>query len=314
MPQANREYRDRLFKFIFGNPENRDWTLSLYNAINGSSYTDASQIRYTTIEDAVYMNMKNDVSFLVADTMSFYEQQASFNPNMPMRFLIYAGMVYAKYISQTGSYHPYSTAQQKAPTPRCVCFYNGEAAKEDRVVLSLKDAFAQEADIEVRVTMLNVNYGRNKALMDACQPLREYASFVSSVRQKQAILNDFDAAVDAALNEMPEESALRAFMTANRAEVKRMCITEYNEVKFMTANRAEVKRMCITEYNEVKTLADEREEGRMEGLMEGRTEGRVEGTLATLLSLVHKGLLSEERAAEEAHMSVAEFQERAKLA
>ena len=285
MPQANREYRDRLFKFIFGNPENRDWTLSLYNAINGSSYTDASQIRYTTIEDAVYMNMKNDVSFLVADTMSFYEQQASFNPNMPMRFLIYAGMVYAKYISQTGSYHPYSTAQQKAPTPRCVCFYNGEAAKEDRVVLSLKDAFAQEADIEVRVTMLNVNYGRNKALMDACQPLREYASFVSSVRQKQAILNDFDAAVDAALNEMPEESALRAFMTANRAEVK---------------------RMCITEYNEVKTLADEREEGRMEGLMEG--------TFATLLSLVHKGLLSEERAAEEAHMSVAEFQERAKLA
>ena len=78
MPQANREYRDRLFKFIFGNPENRAWTLSLYNAINGSSYTDASQIRYTTIEDAVYMNMKNDVSFLVADTMSFYEQQASF--------------------------------------------------------------------------------------------------------------------------------------------------------------------------------------------------------------------------------------------
>ena len=91
MPQANREYRDRLFKFIFGNPENRDWTLSLYNAINGSDYTDATQIRYTTVEDAVYMNMKNDVSFLVADTMSFYEQQSTFNPNMPMRFLIYAG-------------------------------------------------------------------------------------------------------------------------------------------------------------------------------------------------------------------------------
>ena len=49
MPQSNREYKDRLFKFIFGNPKNRDWTLSLYNAINGSSYTDASQIRYTTI-------------------------------------------------------------------------------------------------------------------------------------------------------------------------------------------------------------------------------------------------------------------------
>jgi predicted transposase YdaD len=113
--------------------------------------------------------------------------------------------------------------------------------------------------------------------------------FVSSVRKKQAILNDFDAAVDAALNEMPEESALRAFMTANRAEVK---------------------RMCITEYNEVKTMADEREEGRKEGLMEGRMEGVIE----TLLSLVRKGLISEERAAEEAHMSVSQFREQARLA
>ncbi len=281
MAQANREYKDRLFKFIFGNPDNRDWTLSLYNAINGSSYTDATQIRYTTIEDAVYMNMKNDVSFLVADTMSFYEQQASFNPNMPMRFLIYAGMVYAKYISQADSYHPYSTAQQKAPTPRCVCFYNGEAERKDRVVLDLKDAFDREADIDVRVTMLNVNYGRNRALMEACKPLRDYAWFVDAVRQRQATLNDLDAAVDAALNEMPEESALKAFMTANRAEVK---------------------RMCITEYNEVKTLADEREEGRMEGVIE------------TLLNLVRKGLISEERAAEEAHMSVSQFREQAKLA
>ena len=267
MAQANREY----------NPDNRDWTLSLYNAINGSSYTDASQIRYTTIEDAVYMNMKNDVSFLVADTMSFYEQQASFNPNMPMRFLIYAGMVYAKYISQADSYHPYSTVQQRAPTPRCVCFYNGETEREDRVVLDLKDAFEREADIDVRVTMLNVNYGRNRALMEACKPLRDYAWFVDAVRQRQATLNDLDAAVDAALNEMPEQSALKAFMTANRAEVK---------------------RMCITEYNEVKTLADERKEGAIE----------------MLLSLVRKGLISEECAAEEAHMSVSQFREKGKLA
>ena len=68
--------------------------------------------------------------------------------------------------------------------------------------------------------------------------------------------------------------------------------------------------MCITEYNEIKTLADEREEGRMEG----RIEGLREGAVATLLNLVRKGLISEERAAEEAHMSVSEFREQAKLA
>ena len=71
---ANREHKDRLFKFIFGNPRYKEWTLSLYNAINGTNYTNAADIRLTTVEDVVYMGMKNDVSFLMGDTMSFYEQ------------------------------------------------------------------------------------------------------------------------------------------------------------------------------------------------------------------------------------------------
>ena len=129
---ANREYRDRLFKFIFGNPQNKEWTLSLYNAVNGSHYTDASAIKLNTIENAVYMSMKNDVPFLIDNTMSFYEQQSTFNPNMPMRFLIYAGMIYSKYVEESRHYHRYSSAQQKAPTPKCVCFYNGT---DDEVLL-----------------------------------------------------------------------------------------------------------------------------------------------------------------------------------
>ncbi|MBQ5439334.1 MAG: hypothetical protein IIT49_00965, partial [Clostridia bacterium] len=74
---TNREYKDRLFKFIFGNPENKEWTLSLYNAINDTSYENSDDIQLTTIQDAVYMNMKNDVSFLINDIMNFYEQQSS---------------------------------------------------------------------------------------------------------------------------------------------------------------------------------------------------------------------------------------------
>ena len=71
---ANREYKDRLFKFIFGNPEKKEWTLSLYNAISGSNYANADDIRFNTIEDAVFMGMKNDVSFLVGNAIHFYEQ------------------------------------------------------------------------------------------------------------------------------------------------------------------------------------------------------------------------------------------------
>ena len=89
----NRQYRDRLFKFIFGNPEHTEWTLSLYNAMNGTNYTNPDDIQLTTLDDAVYMNMKNDISFLITEIMNLWEQQSTFNPNMPMRILIYAGML-----------------------------------------------------------------------------------------------------------------------------------------------------------------------------------------------------------------------------
>ena len=74
-----REYKDRLFKFIFGNPENKQWTLSLYNAMNGTNYDDPCEIIMTTIKGVLYMSMKNDVSFIV-DTdlvMNLWEQQSS---------------------------------------------------------------------------------------------------------------------------------------------------------------------------------------------------------------------------------------------
>ena len=55
----NKEYKDRLFKAIFGSREHRDWTLALYNAVNGSGYDDPSKIEFNTIENAVYLGMHN---------------------------------------------------------------------------------------------------------------------------------------------------------------------------------------------------------------------------------------------------------------
>lgn len=280
---VNREYKDRLFKFIFCNPENKEWTLSLYNAVNGSSYTDTEDLTYTTLEDAVYMSMKNDVSFLMADdTMNFYEQQSTFNPNMPMRFLIYAGMVYSKYIEENKNYRKYSKKQQTAPTPKCVCFYNGATKKEDKVILKLSDSFKDNStpDIEVTVTMLNINYGHNNELIKACKPLEEYAWFIDKIRLVQNQGDSLESAIDIALDELPDDSLIK---------------------QFLTDNRAEVKRMCITEYDEERTFAEQREEGYEEGVLD------------TLIGLVKQGALSLPFAAEQAKMTVAEFKIRAGL-
>lgn len=280
---VNREYKDRLFKFIFGNPANKEWTLSLYNAVNSSSYTNPDDIKFTTIEEAVYMNMKNDVSFLITDQMNFYEQQASFNPNMPMRFFIYGGMVYSKYIETSKSYHRFSAKLQKAPTPKCVCFYNGTSEKEDKVVLKLSDALGPESDFEAEVTMINVNYGHNSEILKACKPLEEYSYFVDKVRTYQKSTDELETALDKALDELPDDFLIKPFLTANRAEVKIMCITEYDEER--TLNEA-----CEEAYDE------------------GHEDGYEEGAVSAFAGLVKDGILSLAEAARRANMTESEFE------
>ena len=153
LKDVEKDYKDRLFKFIFGNPDNKQWTLSLYNAMNGTSYTNPEDIQFNTIGDAVYMRMKNDMSFIVAFEMDLWEHQSSFNPNMPMRFFIYAGRLYEKYIA-TSDYYQYSTSLQPVPRPKCICFYNGIKEQPEDQVLKLSDAYKGGGDNEVKVTML----------------------------------------------------------------------------------------------------------------------------------------------------------------
>jgi hypothetical protein len=238
LTEANRLYKDRVFKFIFGNPENKEWTLSLYNAVNGSNYSNPDDIQFNTIEDAVYMSMKNDVSFIILDEMNLWEHQSSFNPNMPMRFLTYGTQLYEKFTATSG-YYKFSRKLQRLPKPHCICFYNGTEEQPEQQVLKLSDAFGGEGDIEVKVKMLNVNYGKNRALLETCQPLREYAWLVDRVREHQRVLQNLEAAVDASIDEMPDSFVIRTLIEAHRAGVKKMFLTEYDEEKMKEQERKE---------------------------------------------------------------------------
>ena len=238
LTEANRLYKDRVFKFIFGNPENKEWTLSLYNAVNGSNYSNPDDIQFNTIEDAVYMSMKNDVSFIILDEMNLWEHQSSFNPNMPMRFLTYGTQLYEKFTATSG-YYKFSRKLQRLPKPHCICFYNGIEEQPEQQILKLSDAFGGEGDIEVKVKMLNVNYGKNRALLETCQPLREYAWLVDRVREHQRVLQNLEAAVDASIDEMPDSFVIRTLIEAHRAGVKKMFLTEYDEEKMKEQERKE---------------------------------------------------------------------------
>lgn len=240
----NYHHKDRVFKFIFGNPENKQWTLSLYNAINGSNYGNPDDIQFNTIEDAVYLGMKNDVSFILAvlNELIIWGHQSSFNLNIPLRIFIYAAKLYEAYIVEHGYQHKqYGTKLLPLPRPKCVCFYNGRSDRPEREELRLSEAFGGDGDIEVKVTMININYGKNKALMEACEPLKEYAWLVDAIRRHEKIFHEIEAAVDAALDEMPDDFLIKKFLLKNKAEVKGMFLTEYDQEKVLAYERLEVE-------------------------------------------------------------------------
>ena len=258
MSADNPQYKDRLFNFLFGSEENKAWTLSLYNAVNGSAYTDPSVIEITTIREVMYLGMHNDVSFLIADDMTLYEQQSTYNPNMPLRLLQYAGNLYEKYVKER-KMNKYGSDLLELPVPKLVVFYNGRKDQPDEKMLYLSDSFPKgaESDIEVRVRMLNVNFGRNQELLNACKPLREYAWLVEEVRKNNTSHDEtgMSSAVDKAINEMPNDFVIKPFLEAHRAEVKGMLLTEYNEAEQMELFKEDGRREGLAEGQE-KTLVE----------------------------------------------------------
>lgn len=251
--RVNEKHKDRLFNFIFGQEENREWTLSLYNAINGSNYTDASLIEFNTLEGVLYMNMKNDTSFIISGIWNVYEHQSSFNPNMPYRMLEYIVELFSGYV-KVNKLNKYGSSLMKFPIPKLVVFYNGIEEKEDEVILRLSDSFDEsetEADIEVKVRMLNVNFGRNKAIMQVCKPLEEYAWVINRIRETQKKYKEVVDAVDEVVESIPNDFVIRDLLIRNRAEVYGMLDTEYNE--------AEIRELFMEDGRREERVNTERE-------------------------------------------------------
>ena len=74
---TNREYKDKLFRLRFGSDEYKEDMLCLYNAVNRTSYTNPEDITITTIDDVIYIKMKNDVSLIIDGNISLWEHQST---------------------------------------------------------------------------------------------------------------------------------------------------------------------------------------------------------------------------------------------
>ena len=224
-PTANRNYKDTVFRMLFSDRKN---LLSLYNAVNQSNYSNPDDLEIVTLENAIYMGMKNDLAFIIDTNLFLYEHQSTYNPNMPLRDLFYISSEYQKLVEHKSLY---SSTQQKVPAPNFIVFYNGTVKKEDCWTNYLSEAYENltgEPNLELKVITLNINEGHNKELMEQCQILREYAQYVAKVREF-AGNTELNAAVELAVNECIQNNILAEFLRKHKSEVIAMSIFEYDK-------------------------------------------------------------------------------------
>ena len=232
---VNRIYKDRLYKMIFND---KSELLKLYNAINGTHYDDPAMLTITTLDNAIYMTMENDLSFIIDMRLALYEQQSTVNPNLPLRFLMYIADIYSAYVKDMNIY---SSKKLQIPLPSFVIFYNGVQSQPDKSEFLLSELFHPTTDepaLELKAIMLNINKGHNQELMNACHTLRDYSEYVARIRTYSDEL-PFADAVKKAITECIQENILRDFLLKNRAEAKAMSIYEYDEAKTMRMFRDE---------------------------------------------------------------------------
>ena len=267
---ANREYKSTMFSMIF---RDRKELLELYNAVNRSDYTDPEALEIVTLENAIYMNMKNDLAFLIDMRLNMYEHQSTFNPNIPLRDLFYVAKEYQKLVNGVSIY---ASTLVKLPAPRFLVFYNGSGERPEKEVLRLSDAYhirEEEPELELKVTVLNINAGNNRELLLKCKTLQEYMQYVDCVRRNAAIPGmTLNEAVARAVNECIDRGILADFLRKNKAEAISVSIFEYNE--------AEEKE---------KLRRAERAGGYEEGVAAGIQQGIQQGIRALIIDNLEGG-------------------------
>jgi len=263
--KVNKKYKDRLFRLLFGNEKYKENTLALYNALNGTAYSNAEDVTIYTIEDVLYIDMKNDVAFILDSELSLWEQQSTYNLNMPLRGFLYFGKLYDKYIIDTFQ-DVYRKKMVTIPTPKYVVFYNGVEDRPPVEKLRLSDAFFHEeksGDFEWTATVINLNHPNIDPALKECKVLADYITFVKKV-QSYKQCSDLEEAVNRAVEECIREDILKRILLRHKAEVIELVLTEFNK---------ELHEKYLKEDARAEGLAEGRAEGREKGLAEGLEEG-----------------------------------------
>ena len=262
--------KDTLFKFIFGNEKHKQFALSLYNAVAHSHHTNLEDVKIVTLEDSVYINIKNDISLLLNDSLYMLEQQSTWNPNMTYRFLEYILETFKQSVLNIERLK-YSHKMLEFPTPHFVVLYNGDKEKPAYLEERLSDHYKvkeEQKDLELVAHIYNINSGYSDSLKEQCRPLYEYVwltEHLQSCIEKDSKRSEvaIGKALTKTLSEMPDSFEIKEIIMKDKKVVTPLIFQEFSQKEYEKVHREDVE------------IA--REEGRVEGREEGRKEGKAIG-------------------------------------
>ena len=262
--------------------EDRARALDVYNAMAGTAYTNPEIIEIHTLESGVSLTVHNDASFVVSmdSVLNIYEHQSTYNPNMPLRELIYFVTIIKKLVENR---YLLSHKLVKIPTPKFAVFYNGDKTRPEREVLKLSDAYENQSDepqLELMCTVYNINPGNNEDLKKRSQTLREYMIFVGYVNENLAKAKkgekDYETAIRDAVNRCIAEDILKEFLLERREDVQKSMMFDLTYEKQMENAKREwhndgveegvIRQLAVSIVKKVKKnktleeIADELEE------------------------------------------------------
>ena len=209
----NREYKSDVFSMLMQVPE---YALDVYNALNGSKYEDPSLVEMKTLDKCISLTIRNDAAFIIDMNLSIYEHQSSYNPNIPLRALIYLADILKPIIKQRDIY---SRKKITIPAPNFVVFYNGVEERPRKEIQRLSDLYRHGEDINLELicTVYNINPGYNEDIRRKSEVLDGYTVFVEKVRELAA--KEDEEAVLHAVEYCIESGILAEFFATRKKEV-----------------------------------------------------------------------------------------------
>lgn len=285
---ANREYKDSVFSLYLSEPKR---LIEIFNAIEGTNYPPDTPVEINTLDDVLYKERINDLSFTLNNqVLVLIEHQSTVNYNMAIRLLMYVGRLYEKLVKNDVIYREKPV---EIPMPKFVVLYNGKEDLPEYSVQHLSDSYKringekqEKVSLELNVEVYNINYEKASNLLQQSRSLNEYSMFIYQVKEALKHCDGLDEAIAGAVKYCVGNNIMKEFLEANGSEVCNMLYTEWDWDKYIEIHKEEAY-----------------EDGKAEGVLYGEKKKQEE------LIRALEGVLAPEVIAEKFNLSMEYVQE-----